>query len=61
MKLDELKAKVEAKRKTLNSRETGSIQLADKNGPIGIDLIDALMVVIEDQQQRLEALEKRLG
>jgi hypothetical protein len=58
MKLKEAKAKIEAKRASLREK-SGHMVASSENGPIGIDMIDALLVVIEDQQKRIEELEKR--
>jgi len=60
MTIDELKGKIETVRQRLK-RGTPAISVATENGPIGIDVIDALVATIEAQQSQIDALSARLN
>jgi len=58
MEIDELKSQVEKYREKLKEKK-GHVCTFGKNGPVGMVLIDALVEVLEAQQQRIEAIEKK--
>jgi hypothetical protein len=61
MTIDELKARVQSVRvKLADPKRQGHIIAASENGPIGIDLIDALVKALEEQAKRIDALQRRL-
>jgi hypothetical protein len=59
MKVDELKAKVEECRENLK-KGGARLLTSSSDGPIGIGLIDAIVSVLEDQDRRIDDLEKRV-
>lgn len=57
MNTQDLKAKVEQYRTALKDK-TGKACFFSESGPASMDLIDALVATLEDQQRRIEELEK---
>ena len=57
MNVDELKAQVEAYRKGLEDK-SGHLCRFSETGPVGMSLIDAIVSVLEAQQQQIDHLEK---
>jgi hypothetical protein len=59
MKTDELKSKVSIYRALLKGKD-GTLCRFSEEGPVGISVIDDLVVALESQQKRIEALEKKI-
>ena len=60
MGIDELKVTVDAYRKDLEGK-SGKTCLFSEKGPVGMGLIDAIVSVLEAQQNRITDLERKLG
>jgi hypothetical protein len=59
MTIAELKEIVGKEHRRLESQPSGNMVLSNERGPIGIGVVDALVAVVEAQDQRIAALEKR--
>ena len=60
MSLQKAKFAVEEYREKLKAKK-GTVCTFGKNGPVGMQVIDALISAIEDQEERLAVLEKKLS
>jgi hypothetical protein len=60
MDLAEMRARIAEKRHKLKLNAVGVVH-ATKDGPIGIDLIEDLLELIEVHERRIKDLEKRAG
>ena len=59
MSVDKLKAEVEAYREKLKGRSGGTC-IFSETGPVGMSLIDAIVTVLESQQQQINDIEKKI-
>lgn len=59
MTIDELKAKVEGHRESLQEK-SGSVVQFSKTGPVGMSLIDAIVSALEAQQAQIEELKSKV-
>jgi hypothetical protein len=60
MRIDALKTRVAEYRESLAEKKGHMVSSTD-NGPIGMDLIDDLVRVLESQEMRIAELEKKLA
>jgi hypothetical protein len=60
MDVQEMRARIAEKRHKLKMNAVGVVH-ATKDGPIGIDLIEDLLSLIEVHERRIKDLEKRSG
>jgi len=58
MTIDELKTRIESYREDLRSK-SGSRCLSSEAGPVGMELVEAIVTVLEDQQKRINQLENK--
>ncbi len=59
MNIDKLKAEVEAYREKLKGK-SGEVCIFSETGPVGMSLIDAIVTVLEAQQQQINDIEKKV-
>jgi len=60
MDVPEMRARIAEKRYKLKLNAVGVVH-ASKDGPIGIDMIEDLLELIEVHERRIKDLEKRIG
>ena len=60
MDIDTLKSEIEKYRDKLTDKK-GKVCTFAKNGPVGMNLIDAIVETLEAQHKRIQALEKKSG
>ena len=60
MSIKKLKSAVEEHRDRLSTKK-GKVCTFGKNGPVGMQVIDALVEALEAQEQRIDELEKKLS
>jgi hypothetical protein len=60
MDVAEMRARIAEKRHKLKINSAGMV-FRSKDGPIGIDLIEDLLELIETHERRIEDLEKRIS
>ena len=60
MSIKKLKSAVEEHRERLSAKK-GKVCTFGKNGPVGMQVIDALVEALEAQEQRIDELEKKLS
>jgi hypothetical protein len=60
MDIDTLKSEIEKYRDKLTDKK-GKVCTFGKNGPVGMNLIDAIVETLEAQHKRIQALEKKSG
>ena len=60
MSIKNLKSAIEAHQDKLKAKK-GKVCTFGKNGPVGMQIVDALVDALEAQEQRIEALEKKLS
>jgi len=58
MNVEQLKVEVEAYRKSLNEN-AGKVCFTNETGPVGMDMIDAIIRTLEAQERRLSDLDKQ--
>ena len=60
MSTKNLKSAIEAHQNTLKAKK-GKVCTFGKNGPVGMQIVDALVDALEAQERCIEALEKKLS
>ena len=58
MTVEELKAKVETYREGLKTKSGASVLFSER-GPVGMSVIDAIVSVLETQQEQIEELQTK--
>ena len=58
MTVDELKALLEKSRQQ-SKDNTGKVMMCSERGPVGFDLVQHLITVVEQQQREIEALKAK--
>jgi uncharacterized coiled-coil DUF342 family protein len=60
MSLKKVKSAIEEYREKVDAKK-GKIVTFGKGGPVGLQIIDVLVAELEEQDQRIQALEKKLS
>ena len=60
MSLEKVKSAIEEYRDKMHAKK-GKIVTFGKGGPVGLQIIDVLVAELEEQDQRIQALEKKLS
>ena len=60
MSLKKVKSAIEEYREKVDAKN-GKIVTFGKGGPVGLQIIDVLVAELEEQDQRIQALEKKLS
>ena len=58
--LEKVKSAIEEYRDKMHAKK-GKIVTFGKGGPVGLQIIDVLVAELEEQDQRIQALEKKLS